>query len=252
MKSFMLKNKKLLAVLIIGLFIFSSGVAFAYTSQDWVVKATAWANSNCVNPSGAGNQKAFFCYLWSKSAEQQTAINNLNTANSTKTSQISDLQGKAKNIWVYSKNGTRLGLFIQPYIRPNSFSETNFATYFFDMTLNRIVPLAADGKFGDRAYIYFKSNNCTGTPYHSISSVADQIELRANTLLTTASFNRFFIFSDNPVEDTNDPGGAVRLYSRIGDSGECVTYDKSGGYQLIEVYPSYGSGSPLPLVFKYE
>ena len=80
-------NKKIRNILVasiaVATIIFFSGVAFAYTSQDWVTKATAWANTNCVNPAGAGNQKAFFCYLWSKSAEQQAAINNLNTANNT-------------------------------------------------------------------------------------------------------------------------------------------------------------------------
>jgi|GEM_PF-4876183 len=252
MKSFLSKNKKLLAISLIGFFIFSSGVAFAYTSQDWVIKATAWANTNCVNPTAATKQKAFFCYLWSKSNEQQTAIDSLNSANSTKTTQIGDLQGKAKNIWVYDQNNSKLGLFVLPHIRPNSFSETNYATYFFDTTINRIVPVTHDGRIGDIAQVYFKSIDCTGTPYFSVGSAADFIELRANMLLVSTNRSRFFIFSDHPVEDNSDPtGGAVRLYSQL-IGGSCGLYDKSGGYQLTEVFPNYGSSVQLPFIFKYE
>ena len=140
MKSFMSKNKKLLAILIIGLFIFSSGVAFAYTSQDWVVKATAWANTNCVNPSGAGNQKAFFCYLWSKSAEQQTAIDSLNTANSTKTSQISTLDSRLTTL---ETNLAPLDFTFFNGVSPTGTSPTLDTKNYTKMTLTTNCPINA-------------------------------------------------------------------------------------------------------------
>lgn len=243
MKSLLSKNKKHLAIFIMGLFIFSSGVAFAYTSQDWVAKATAWANTNCVNPSGAGNQKAFFCYLWSKSAEQQTAIDSLNIANSTKTVQINDLQNKAKNIWVYDQNNAKLGVFSQGYsANSNKTTLSDPVASFYNTSINRFVSIMADGSTADKVTIGYSDSSCNGQAYfiyqnNNVTSEFSNRVLRSGT--------DFYIFSDHPAAPVQD---AVKY---IRNNGGCGQYT-ANGIQLTQISPDFPAQVALPLNFKYE
>ena len=245
MKSFLSKNKKLLAISLIGFFIFSSGVAFAYTSQDWLTKATSWANTNCVNPTAATKQKAFFCYLWSKSDEQQTAINNLNTANNTKTTQISDLQGKAKNIWVYDKNNNKLGIFADgPY------QDTTIGAYIYrvyEPTINRFVIVKPDGATGQSAAIGYTASNCSGQAY--VYTDRENGFGNASSSLLKDIKEAYYITTDPSPNIVLD----LAYYSKQNDGDPCVLVGR-GYYGMLvsQITPSFPSRVTFPLIFKYE
>jgi hypothetical protein len=243
MKSFLSKNKKLLAISLIGFFIFSSGVAFAYTSQDWVTKATSWANTNCVNPTAATKQKAFFCYLWSKSDEQQTAIDSLNSANSTKTTQIGDLQNKAKNIWVYDQNNTKLGIFSQVY--SSSSNKTTFTdpvATFYNTNINRFVSIQADGSTGDKITIGYADSSCSGQAYfiYQNNSVINEF---SNRVLKRGT--DYYVLPDHPAEPIQD------VIKYIKNDGGCGQYI-ANGMPLNILTPDFPTQLSLPLIFKYE
>ena len=94
-----LKNvgrKQLFVGILAATLLFSSGVAFAYTSLDFNVKATQWANTNCNNPTSVGNQRAFFCYLWHKNTEQQEQIDAQTATNTTQQGQISTFESRVQ------------------------------------------------------------------------------------------------------------------------------------------------------------
>jgi len=244
MKSFLSKNKKLLAISLIGFFIFSSGVAFAYTSQDWVTKATAWANTNCVNPTAATKQKAFFCYLWSKSAEQQTAIDNLTTANNTKTTQIGDLQSKAKNIWVYDQNNTKLGIFSQVYSNSHNATTLSLAVAtFYNTNINRFVSVLADGKTGDNITFGYADSSCSGQAYfiYQGNEVTNEF---SNRVLKSGT--DYYVLPDHPAAPIQD---AIKY---IKNGGGCGGYSTSSGIPVNTLTPDFPTQLSLPLIFKYE
>lgn len=71
------------ALLAAGVAVAGAGVALAFTSQDFALRAQSWVNANCTQKllnsfnSTPNNQKATECFNYYKNQEQESEINAL-------------------------------------------------------------------------------------------------------------------------------------------------------------------------------
>lgn len=219
------KRKLLFPISILATAVISGGIAYALSSLDFANQAASWAKANCTSNLASSKynttngQKSIICYNYNKNAEQDVAINNLNST----TNSINNSMPR-----LVDANGKVLGVA----------TDVNEDYNFYDSSLKLFVHMDAKGQLADFVYLAYPSNDCSGKAYREYQVYKGKLYMAMNT---------------QPIKYFKaDSDISTRQYikSRLEVGGVCVKYNPNqpaDAWPLTEVTPSTSFPVALPV-----